>query len=110
MEINKRRGGTPLRKRLYLKLQKWLVYAVILALLVMFSYPNIANALALTSLSDTMTRLEDGVDSDHEILFTAPFAGGGVAEGETVTITFPAAFNTAAIIEDDVDVEDDGSG
>lgn len=63
-----------------------------------------ASAAALTSKSDTMTRLQDNTDSDHTIKFTTPT---GVAAGQTMTVTFPAAFGTAEVIEDDVDVKDD---
>ncbi len=65
-----------------------------------------ASAAPLEDKSDVMTRLQDNTDSDHTITFTTPT---GVAVGETITVTFPAAFGTAEVVEDDVDVKDDST-
>ncbi len=77
------------------------------ALLVVFalSVPAMpAQAAALTSLSDTLTSIQKTTAANHAILFTSP---NGVAEGETITLTFDADFNMGSVAEDDVDVEDD---
>lgn len=66
-----------------------------------------ASAAALTDKLDTMTRLEDSVDSNHTISFDMSATGGGVAEGETIIVTFPAGFDTSSITEDDVDITED---
>jgi len=67
--------------------------------------PKVAIAASLTSMSDTMTRQKASTASDHTILLTTPT---GVAEGTTVTVVFPADFDLTTIVEDDVDIADDG--
>ncbi len=57
-------------------------------------------AATVTSLSDVMTRLAASVASNHEIKFVIP---GGIAAGETVTLTFGSGFDISSIVEDDVD-------
>ncbi len=64
------------------------------------------SAATLTSVSHRATSLEVGNDTDHELTFTT---GSGVAEGETMLVSFDASFDTSSISEDDVDVEDDGT-
>ncbi len=66
--------------------------------------PANAQASELTGKSDTMSRLEDNTASNHTIQFDTE---NGVAEGETITITFPAGFSMGSVGEDDIDVEDD---
>lgn len=88
-------------------LKRAVIASIILALaLIPLLHSRQAHAANLTSMSDTMTRLQVSTASNHDIDFTTPT---GVAEGETITITFPAAFDTSSIVEDDVDVEDDSS-
>lgn len=65
-----------------------------------------ARAAALTSKSDTMSRLQASVASNHTIQFTTPT---GVAAGATITVTFPAGFNMGSVAFGDMDLEDDGS-
>jgi hypothetical protein len=63
---------------------------------------------AATTVTDAYaqpTNLVVSEASNHKIVFTTP---GGVAEGETVTLTFPSAWTTSSITEDDIDVDDDG--
>ena len=50
-----------------------------------------ANALTLTSLSDTLSTVKASTLANHEIKFVTP-ASGGVAAGETITYTFSAGF------------------
>lgn len=69
-----------------------LLIVVILANVVRpFSMLQIAHALALTSLSDTLSTLKASTLANHEIKFVTP-ASGGVAAGETITYTFSAGF------------------
>lgn len=49
--------------------------------------------------------LQASTATDYRFSFTTP---SGVAEGQSITLTFDAPFNTASITEDDVDVLDDG--
>lgn len=52
---------------------------------------KVANALALTSLSDTLSTVKASTLANHEIKFVTPVSGG-VAAGETITYTFSAGF------------------
>lgn len=65
-----------------------------------------AQAAALTSKSDTMTRLQASIASDHTIVFTTPT---GVAADATITVTFPAGFDLAtnSVAFGDMDLQDD---
>lgn len=87
------------------KIKKILNLAVILALLVFFFAPRLTQAAALTSLSDTMSRLKKTgtptVKSDHTIKFTT---STGVAAGQTMVITMPTGFAIGSVDYTDIDV------
>ena len=73
------------------------VTAVVMLAIVMwsFGFPTwvpFSDAAALTNVSDTLSDSDSGVSSDHTIVFTNPTA---IAEGDTITITFPGQFNTS---------------
>ena len=55
--------------------------------------------------NDFPTTLQAGSSANHRVVFTTV---SGVAQGQTITIEFASAFDTSTIIEDDVDVADDG--
>ena len=75
---------------------------ILIFLLVLLFYPQITQAAALTSLSDTMSRLEKSpTNSDHTIKYTTP---SGVQVAETMTITFPAGFTIGSVDYTDIDV------
>jgi hypothetical protein len=61
-----------------------------------------AEAANITYVSDLLTDSDKSIDSNHTINFKAP---SGVAAGQTIRIEFPAGFNLAGIVEDDVDLE-----
>lgn len=61
---------------------------------------NGANA-AMTAISDTVTDSDLSVAANHTISFDTSV---GVAEGETITLTFQAGFDLTGVIEDDVDI------
>lgn len=63
-------------------------------------------AATLTQANDYPGSLQTGQAANHHLVFTTP---GGVAEGETMTVEFASAFDTSSIIEDDVDIADDGT-
>src|SRR3989344_2170322 len=71
-------------------------FGLVLAMLAILIGPplQVANAAALTSKSDAMSRLEvsvaDSPLSDHAIQFTTPT---GVASTQTIVITFPSDFD-----------------
>lgn len=87
------------------KLKKFLVYVLSVLTLAFFAYPQVTHAEALTTLSDTMSRLADStptaVSSDHTIKFTTPT---GVAAGKIITVTFPAGFTIGTVDYTDIDV------
>src|SRR3989344_732475 len=62
----------------------------------------------LTAMSDTMSRLQATTASNHSISFTMT-AGTSVIESETITVTFPAAFDTSTIDCGDIDLLDDAA-
>ena len=86
------------------------VTAIVMLAIVMwsFGFPTwvpFSDAAALTNVSDTLSDSDSGVSSDHTIVFTNPTA---IAEGDTITITFPGQFNvstsTATLALNDFDV------
>jgi len=78
--------------RILEKIQKPISIISILVLVFAFYIPR-TNAAAVTSVSDTMSRLKASTASNHTITFTTPT---GIASGNTVTLTFPAASFTMA--------------
>lgn len=65
-----------------------------------------ATAATLTSVSDAATSQDVSGGSNHTLLFTT---SSGVSEGDAMTITFDASFDTSSLVEDDIDVLDDGA-
>lgn len=63
------------------------------------------SAATVTSANDFPSTLQTSQAANHRVLFTTPT---GVSEGSTFTLTFASSFDTSMIIEDDVDVADDG--
>lgn len=64
-----------------------------------------ASAAAVTSLKDTLSRVQASTAANHTIQFTTPT---GVAAGQTITLTFGSGFTMNAIDFGDIDVADDG--
>jgi len=56
----------------------------------------------LTTLSDTMSRLKEGIASDHEIKFTTPTGAGDATD--TIILTFDAGFTVGAVDYTDMDL------
>ena len=63
------------------------------------------SAATLTSLVDNPTSQEASATANHTLIFTTPT---GVAEGDTMLVTFDTSFDTSSITEDDIDIDDDG--
>lgn len=82
---------------------KILAFFVILVFLI--AYVPDTHAAALTSISDTMSRLKTGVASDHTITFTTPT---GIANGNTVILTFPSSSFTMGASLSGVTIADNG--
>lgn len=58
-----------------------------------FAHFTFAEAANLTNISNTLTDSAPSAQSGHEIAFTIP-AGSSLTTGDTIEITFPAAFTT----------------
>ncbi|MDP2671069.1 MAG: hypothetical protein Q8P13_01240 [bacterium] len=92
-----------------INLRKKLIRILAAALLVSLLFPAFSTpsrAGNLTALSDTMSRLAVTTASNHLISFTMT-AGTEVIQDETITVTFPADFDTSTIDCGDVDLTDD---
>lgn len=66
----------------------------------LFSKPTLS--ANLTGLSDTMSRLKEGIASDHEIKFTSPTGAGD--NTDTIEITFDAGFTVGSVDYTDIDL------
>ncbi|MBI3115043.1 MAG: hypothetical protein HYZ09_00945 [Candidatus Kerfeldbacteria bacterium] len=87
------------------RLQRALVVLSVLALLFATVPIRPASAAAVTSLKDTLSRLQASTAANHTIQFTTPT---GVAAGQTITLTFGSGFTMNAVDFADMDVADDG--
>ncbi len=86
-----------------MKVKKLLVYFLALVL-ILGSFPGLTFASSLTSISDTLSRLKTGVAANHTIKFTTPT---GIANGNTITLTFPASSFTMGASLSGVTIADD---
>lgn len=75
-----------------------LVFTIIFSL---FYYRSV-QAAALTTLSDTMSRLDNNTASNHTIRFTTATAVN--ADADTITITFPSGFAVGSVDYTDIDL------
>ena len=83
------------------------ILVAITVMVLSFCFVTPANAVSLTAVSDTMSRLKESENSNHTIAFTT---SSGVAAGQSFTIIFPAGFTMGASIDyTDVDVKDDAA-
>lgn len=88
--------------------QKTLILAsIFLTLFLYYLIPQVS-ADTVTSRSDQLSDSRPSTASNHTITFTTPT--GAANQDDTITITFDAAFNTATIVEDDVDVTSTSNG
>jgi hypothetical protein len=70
-----------------------------------FGVHTFAEAANITDVSDTLSDSSPGASPTHTISFITP---SGVANSETITITFPAGFTgIGSIVDGDVTIEDD---
>ncbi len=67
---------------------------------------NQVKAATIDFFVDSLSALNTSAASDHDIVFGAV---SSVDAGETITITFPADFDTSTIVFGDIDVIDNGS-
>lgn len=73
-------------------------------------FPGSVQGAALTSVSDTLSTSAPSVVANHTILFVTP-TGVTDTGGETITLTFAAAFNMGSVAFGDIDlgVDDDAA-
>ncbi|MFC1686450.1 hypothetical protein ACFLZS_00755 [Patescibacteria group bacterium] len=83
------------------ELKRFLVLFFVFALASTF-VPGITNAAALTSLSDTMSRLKISETSNHTIKFTTPT--GAADTSDTITVTMPTGFTIGSVVFGDMDL------
>lgn len=69
--------------------------------------PRPVNAAQITSFSDTLSRLKASTAADHTIFLVSP---SGIAAGQSMTLTFGAAFTTSSIVLADIDFATGNSG
>lgn len=62
-------------------------------------------AATISSVTHIPTSLKTSAASNHTLSFTTPT---GVSEGSTITVTFDSSFDTSSIVENDIDITDDG--
>lgn len=82
---------------------------LIVAVLVLLIAPpvQIANAAALTIMSDIMSTVKASVVADHEVRFKTPT--GVDASTDTITLTFAAGFTMGSVAFGDMDLEIDAA-
>ncbi|MBI2473834.1 fibronectin type III domain-containing protein [Candidatus Uhrbacteria bacterium] len=62
-------------------------------------------ATTLSVANDYPSTLETSQVANHTLFFTTPT---NITEGSTLTLTFASAFDTSSLVEDDIDLADDG--
>ena len=90
---------------------KRLILASLILLLTIIPYLYLRNdvqAASLTSIKDTMNRLQDTTLSNHTIQFVTPT--GVDASTDTITITFESTFAMGSVAFGDMDLEIDTTG
>ncbi|MEK9155670.1 MAG: hypothetical protein AAB839_03410, partial [Patescibacteria group bacterium] len=81
---------------------KW---SVSLTAVVAAFFPFVVSATTVTDIYDQPSTAQISVASNHKFTMTIPEA---FSDGETVQIVFPAGYVLTSVIEDDVDIADDG--
>jgi len=79
-----------------------IIFSISLILSLNFIFVPTTMAASLTGISDTMSRLKVSTTSNHVIQFVTPT---GIANGDTMTLTFEADFNIASVVTGDVTIE-----
>lgn len=82
-----------------------LILALLAGSLGVAGFPTQSHALQVAQFSDTLSTSKPSVDANHTLEFLSP---NGIAEGETLVVTLPDGFDMSSIVEDDIDVRDDG--
>lgn len=69
------------------------------------TFPIVSSAVTVTDITDQPTSTQVSTASNHKFVLTL---SSSVTDTGVMQIVFPAAFDLTSIIEDDVDVSDDG--
>lgn len=89
------------------KIIRYASYIIIVVMVLgVFAYVNIANAVELSSISDTLTNHNiSAADTNHTIVFTLS-SSGALNNDDTIVLTFASGWDlaTETVAEDDVDV------
>ncbi len=86
----------------------WVTATIMMASVLLMPFSE-AHAAQITSLSDTLSRLKDSVNANHELFMVLP---GGIAAGKALTLTFSGFVGSSvnAIVFGDVDFATGSSG
>jgi hypothetical protein len=95
-----------MKRKLFSKIRAVTSLQLIVGLFLLFAGAQELYAAALTSFTDTMSRLNTSTLANQDIQFTTPT---GVASGETIKLTFQSDFTLATLMGfADMDLLDDG--
>lgn len=87
---------------IYPEINRKFLCLFIMVSLVLFFSPVIVSAASLTSLSDTVSRLEKSQASNHTIKFTTGTGAGDATD--TIVITMPTGFTIGSVDYADIDL------
>ncbi len=82
-----------LKSKQIIKVSKIVVAALVLGIFGLQPAP--VNAASLTTVKDTLTRIEQAQTADHTITFTLPGGASSFVAGDKMSIDFPANFVTS---------------
>jgi len=92
---------TKIKLRKVLKFSRIPATLLAIGALLLVLLPILPAKAAMSNVKDTLSTLTDSANANHTISFVA---GEAVANGATVTVTFPAGFDLTGVTEDDVDI------
>ena len=84
------------------------IIGILVAMITFILAPGRTFGAYVTTYSDTLETSQPSIDSNHTILWDVVDASGIVAD-DVVKITFASSFDTSTIIENDVDIGDNGA-
>ncbi|MFA6027525.1 MAG: hypothetical protein WC752_01225 [Patescibacteria group bacterium] len=82
------------------------IFVIFAMAMVLFVPQTAVRADGLSNVSDTLSTATKDVNSNHTIVFDT---ATGVANAETITLTFPSDFDLTGVTEDDIDIEEEGT-
>ena len=82
-----------LKQKYSIKIAKLTLVVITIAMVGL--QPSHVNAASLTSVKDTLTRIEQGLTADHTIQWTLPGGASSFVAGDKARVDFPANFVTS---------------